>query len=569
MALCYSDLFLIEELNSKILRRGHPYFLYSIIVLSALLLLVFQSWKQMRHQVGVHRVEMQFLALNMGIVGIVVVALNTASSLLDIRGPAQTSPLALFGFQALTAWAIALHRVFDASQVFISLGQRLMLILVLGVGILDLWSLFGKIFPTPADLLLSIAICSTVVFWLDRTSRHWIGLSGEKLTSEIRRAAITLARSGSRPEKLVVTFQALLSQRFHTQFAALLFDQEIRYSGMLDFPADRPAYSALCDIGWATPESLERRRSAPALAELREYLLEHSIGVMVAAPRGSPTPSLIVALGTKLNRWPHTYPEVQRLQNIAELMDNILIHSRLTTQAALKAKIEQVAILSRGLAHDLKNLITPISSFLVHTDGQFSPGTAEHEVHADAKRSVKLMADYVREALFFANQLTPKFELVRLTEISAATSASTAAHLSRHGVALRIESPLECSLVADRALLQRLLSNLVVNATDASAAGSTVVLRIAELRPGWFRLQVCDHGSGISPENLGRIFDPYFTTKEFGNDTRGFGLGLTICQKIVQLHHGVIAVESEPGRGTTIHVDLPQTQDDFPPESTS
>ena len=123
--------------------------------------------------------------------------------------------------------------------------------------------------------------------------------------------------------------------------------------------------------------------------------------------------------------------------------------------------------------------------------------------------------------------------------------------------------------MADRALLQRLLSNLVVNATDASAAGSTVVLRIAELRPGWFRLQVCDHGSGISPENLGRIFDPYFTTKEFGNDTRGFGLGLTICQKIVQLHHGVIAVESEPGRGTTIHVDLPQAQDDFPPEFTS
>jgi signal transduction histidine kinase len=76
-------------------------------------------------------------------------------------------------------------------------------------------------------------------------------------------------------------------------------------------------------------------------------------------------------------------------------------------------------------------------------------------------------------------------------------------------------------------------------------------------RTGWFRLEVRDTGCGIPPEIQGRIFDPYFTTKQFGEEVRGFGLGLTISQKIVQLHNGNITVRSLPGAGTVISIDLP------------
>jgi signal transduction histidine kinase len=113
-------------------------------------------------------------------------------------------------------------------------------------------------------------------------------------------------------------------------------------------------------------------------------------------------------------------------------------------------------------------------------------------------------------------------------------------------------------VTADAVLLQRMLANLVSNAIDASAPGQTVRLAAQALAPGWLRLQVSDQGSGIAPEKLERIFEPYFTTKEFGEDVRGFGLGLTIAQKIAQLHGGTIAVQSEPGRGTVMTVDLPE-----------
>ncbi len=76
-------------------------------------------------------------------------------------------------------------------------------------------------------------------------------------------------------------------------------------------------------------------------------------------------------------------------------------------------------------------------------------------------------------------------------------------------------------------------------------------------RAGWVRLKVADEGCGIAPENLHRIFEPYFTTKEFGEDVRGFGLGLTICQKIVVEHGGTISVKSDVGKGTVFTVELP------------
>ena len=95
------------------------------------------------------------------------------------------------------------------------------------------------------------------------------------------------------------------------------------------------------------------------------------------------------------------------------------------------------------------------------------------------------------------------------------------------------------------------------NSIDASKAGDAVTLTATAPRSGWLRLEVIDSGCGIAPEVAGRIFDPYFTTKQVGEELRGFGLGLTISQKIVQLHNGNITLRSPPGGGTVISVDLP------------
>ncbi len=122
----------------------------------------------------------------------------------------------------------------------------------------------------------------------------------------------------------------------------------------------------------------------------------------------------------------------------------------------------------------------------------------------------------------------------------------------------------------DCVLIKRLLCNLLSNAVDASPPESEISVELAtlpktEMRQ-WFRLKVIDHGEGISPENLRRVFTPYFTTKNTGDGKRGSGLGLAIARHIVHLHGGNLSIVSKEKKGTTVQVDLPNrlSQDPAP-----
>ena len=214
-------------------------------------------------------------------------------------------------------------------------------------------------------------------------------------------------------------------------------------------------------------------------------------------------------------------------------------------------------MMSRGLAHDMKNLITPISTYLVHTGSRHRPGTHEATVHDAAQRSVDVMNGYVQEALFFSENMALNYESVNIDRILADVRAVTASRSELAGVSVTTVVTSVESIQADGILLQRMLANLVANAIDASPRGSDVKVYAFTVASGWIRLQVVDQGCGIPAEHLERIFDPYFTTKEFGETVRGFGLGLTITQKIVQLHQGKISVRSAPGDGASITIDLP------------
>src|SRR5581483_1020660 len=244
----------------------------------------------------------------------------------------------------------------------------------------------------------------------------------------------------------------------------------------------------------------------------------------------------------------------------AELIDNILTRSRLTAQAALKAKLDHMAMMSRGLAHDFTNLITPISSFLIHTEGHFSASSIEEDVRHSAKRSIDVIRDYVSDALFFAKRFELKCARFSLLDVSKSVGDLMQMRAKQRGVSLKFRIDADVEIFADPTLIKRVLVNLVANAIDASLPGSTVLVSGANLESAWTQIRVIDQGTGIDPANLDRIFDPYFTTKKFGEEVRGFGLGLTICQKIVHLHDGSIRAESTTGGGTTMTVEIPTSQ---------
>jgi signal transduction histidine kinase len=106
-------------------------------------------------------------------------------------------------------------------------------------------------------------------------------------------------------------------------------------------------------------------------------------------------------------------------------------------------------------------------------------------------------------------------------------------------------------LSLDRIKMKQALLNLLKNAIEVSPCPGVVVVVLAE-RGEVLSIAVKDNGSGISEENLPRLFSPFFSTKD-----KGTGLGLTFAQKIVELHRGVITVANNDGRGTTFTIELP------------
>ena len=557
IGLAYAESFAFRHEPSS-WQRGWAYLTYNAISLAAYGLCIVAIWRQIPRVTGIRRVELQFLGLTIGFATALVVALNTVGNVLVNRTWNRASIPLVFVCYAIVVVALSVHRIFDPKELFLLLAQRLIVLGALVAVALGSAALLPADFGPTGGVIVGLLFGGTCALWLDRVSRRWLSLDRGRRLDAMRREIIALARHVSPADKLVREFERLLCARCQATHAGLIFDAG-RPDAAKRFEAFKTsgAHEALSELGAATPETLQRRKATPALRELRAFLLEQGLGALITAPRGSRTPSLLIALGPKTNEAPFTHPEIESLQNIAELMDNILTHSRMTAQAALQTRMEHLAMLSRGLAHDLKNLLTPVSSFLVHTDGSYAPQTAEAEVHAAARHSVHVMTEYVREALFFSERLEPRFEDVDVARLFQSVQNVTADRAAGRGITVMTDAGVRESITADGVLLQRMLANLVCNAIDASACGQTVWLRARNGVLGALRFEVVDRGSGIAPEHMGRIFEPYFTTKEFGDQVRGFGLGLTICQKIATPHGGRISVDSAPGRGTTVTFDLP------------
>lgn len=250
-------------------------------------------------------------------------------------------------------------------------------------------------------------------------------------------------------------------------------------------------------------------------------------------------------------------------------------YQKLKRSQALLLRQEKLASLGRlaaGLAHELNNPLNTIAGFVeaLQRRSQAETLLASREfedfplflkmVQAEVDRA----ASIVRRLLDFARQREPSFALVDLGQIiseSVSFVERQAAMANKRIVVQPLPSPVQVK--ADTQMLQQLLLNLLTNALDAIEGTGEVRIAINSLageqgsrgQEEVVEISVADNGCGIPPENLPKVFDPFFTTKEVG---KGTGLGLPICQSIVEQHGGTIEVKSEgTGKGATVTVKLP------------
>jgi signal transduction histidine kinase len=257
------------------------------------------------------------------------------------------------------------------------------------------------------------------------------------------------------------------------------------------------------------------------------------------------------------------------IQLLCELTTNIALvinQISLKNQVLQNKELDLLGRMSQGMAHDLNNLTVPVWTILQLLMEGVPAETLRTDLAPVAIRNIKTMREYIREALFFSENLHPDFHSDRL-DVLVQEVVETARENKRKGKEIEYSIRLsgEIFLEMDRVLIGRLLSNVLANAVDASKPQDRIEIEVIRLlktdaERDWFRIRVSDHGTGIAPENLQRVFQPYFTTKRTGDEDRGFGLGLAICRKIASLHGGSLLVSSEVGKGTIVNLDLPSFQ---------
>ena len=219
-------------------------------------------------------------------------------------------------------------------------------------------------------------------------------------------------------------------------------------------------------------------------------------------------------------------------------------------------KKHAMADLARAISHDVKNAIGAILPLAQQAREEVEAGAADPKVLADDLRQIEQSAQICQRIfdgmLQLARSGVQPAERVQLERVLDAAFAVLGTRLRRAGVALEVRLPDNLPEVsAARGGLEQLFLNLLTNALDSMPAGGK--LRVAARAAGpRIEVKVADTGSGIPPDRLKRIHEPFYTTKE-----DGFGLGLSIVRSILWENGGDMTIDSEPDRGTTVTVALP------------
>lgn len=282
------------------------------------------------------------------------------------------------------------------------------------------------------------------------------------------------------------------------------------------------------------------------------------------------TPHLIEAIDIGIDQFvlkpvefSRLFTALDRCRNMIELRKRQKI---LEAENLRAKKNEAIAILAGGMAHDFNNLLQVILGYVSLARMGAEPGSRTESLLVSAEKSSESARELGKRLLTFARtgsssmKPTPPGLLIR-EGVEAALNAFPA-------VTAVIALPDALPLVAlDVEQIRQVITSLVVNAGEAMGSGGELRVSAASiLLPGgntfnlpagdYLQVTFKDTGVGIPPENLPRIFDPYFSTKEMGCQ-KGMGLGLALGYSVIKCHHGHIRAESDPGVGTCIHVYLP------------
>lgn len=247
-----------------------------------------------------------------------------------------------------------------------------------------------------------------------------------------------------------------------------------------------------------------------------------------------------------------------------EVSDLILGFNKMGTEIEIKQeqlvqsrKLAAIGTFSSGIAHELNNPLNNISlsaDALIEEYDELSAEEAKGIIN-DIILQTKRASEVVKDLLDFCRDKTPTSTQLNIQDVIKATIKLVANHLRLNSIWVENYIPENLPpVVGDMQKLQQVFLNLFVNAIHVMPDGGLIHLDAKLDTEGYLRIDVNDTGTGISPEKIKDIFDPFYTTKPVG---QGTGLGLSIVYGIVKKHGGYVEVKSKLNVGTTFSIFLP------------
>ena len=306
-----------------------------------------------------------------------------------------------------------------------------------------------------------------------------------------------------------------------------------------------PGEHSICEI-------CRRRMAGEDLPELYESVLTHKDGQRID-----------VEIGACNLTFEDRPAELVFIRDITE-------RKMLEAERLKSSMLESVGLLAGGIAHDFNNLLTVILG-----------NTNIVQMKLQGNDDLSRFLDNIENASLRAQQLTRKLITFSTGGYPVRKSCSLVEIIEfvmkeseQEGIRFRTDFAENLSMVeVDREMISQALANVLANSIEAMPEGGTVEISCENFSPKngddmvsilqkdgkYVRLVVRDHGVGIAPDDLQRVFDPYFSTKDRGS-SKGMGLGLAIVQSVVKKNNGLVNIESKPGQGTAVTIYLPAAE---------
>jgi hypothetical protein len=241
------------------------------------------------------------------------------------------------------------------------------------------------------------------------------------------------------------------------------------------------------------------------------------------------------------------------------VLEDVTARIGLEEQLQQREKLSSIGLLAAGVAHEVNTPLTGVSSYTQMLLGMLGENDPKHALLQKVRSQAERATNIVNNLLNFSRTgSATEFAEIDIARVLNDTLQLLEPQLRRSQIEIVRDYESDAPLVyGNGGKLQQVFTNLILNARDAIPDGGRITLSMKTSDDGLLIVEVIDTGIGIAPENVAKIYDPFYTTKGVG---RGTGLGLAVSYGIVQEHAGHISVDSTPGHGTTFRITLPTAE---------